>query len=798
MSYKGNIVCLGAATALLLGGTVAPMPTQVTPAYAAGAEFVADQSGDSGPGTLADAIEQANAAPGADTVLVRGALTLSQTIAVTESVTIQGEGAAASSLTFTHPTGGSMLVADAGSTTISLAGLAITGNGETGVAPLVDITETDPALSTALSELTITSAGMGFLRIGASASAIELRGVDASASRYRAAPEAPSVERSRSATVAVSALTASLTVADSTFHDDNLAAIFLTGVDLANDELVTISNSKFSKLSTPDQEAAALSLGGALGQTRDMSALGLSITGSSFDSVSGTYAMIEYSGFRGRAEVQRSTFENSGGEFAAHTVVSSVLQSSVSYGGTRITDSMFRNNEYAVYNAINGTAGGGPALVLENSIIENDSESVYGQVGGIRMTLTGREEISEPVLQIKNSSISGTRGSLQGGVYLDYRINPSLVSTEHLVLIDGSTFFNNVGSSFSNDVWLRLTAGYEAGTLVRNSTFVGGGDPAEGNDNIAIMPLTSSTPLTLDHVTMKNSAIQFASSSGSSALTTVRNSVIESPEGVPGVGSRSSSLPPVTVEHSALSDPGAIPDVEAVSAGDIALGELQDNGGPTKTVLPGHDSVLIDAGGDSDLTVDQRGSNRVVGLGSDIGAVEVDGGTLEMGADVEVSAGESLGFVVTRAGAAELPVSATVTLMPGTAKPGTDYTEPTEPITVSWAAGETGQKTVAVPTLESVAGERQLTATLEGPLRGADIGDRVTATGTIIQEEVTVPPETGVTPPGEDVPSSPNDTQGDRPLPETGATRGGWLALGALALVAAGAALTLRRIKRRS
>lgn len=70
MSYKGNIVCLGAATALLLGGTVAPMPTQVTPAYAAGAEFVADQSGDSGPGTLADAIEQANAAPGADTVLV--------------------------------------------------------------------------------------------------------------------------------------------------------------------------------------------------------------------------------------------------------------------------------------------------------------------------------------------------------------------------------------------------------------------------------------------------------------------------------------------------------------------------------------------------------------------------------------------------------------------------------------------------------------------------------------------------------------------------------------------------------
>jgi hypothetical protein len=61
-----------------------------------------------------------------------------------------------------------------------------------------------------------------------------------------------------------------------------------------------------------------------------------------------------------------------------------------------------------------------------------------------------------------------------------------------------------------------------------------------------------------------------------------------------------------------------------ISGSDPLLGSLIDNGGPTKTHLPGTGSPAIDAGNDSAApATDQRGTTRPQASQSDIGAVEV-------------------------------------------------------------------------------------------------------------------------------------------------------------------------------
>lgn len=62
-----------------------------------------------------------------------------------------------------------------------------------------------------------------------------------------------------------------------------------------------------------------------------------------------------------------------------------------------------------------------------------------------------------------------------------------------------------------------------------------------------------------------------------------------------------------------------------ISSPDVALGPLQDNGGPTPTMLPGPGSAAIDAIAPQDCTqaADQRGVARPFGAGCDVGAVEV-------------------------------------------------------------------------------------------------------------------------------------------------------------------------------
>lgn len=57
--------------------------------------------------------------------------------------------------------------------------------------------------------------------------------------------------------------------------------------------------------------------------------------------------------------------------------------------------------------------------------------------------------------------------------------------------------------------------------------------------------------------------------------------------------------------------------------GDPKLGNLADNGGFTRTMLPGAGSAAIDTGSPTIFVIDQRGISRPQGAGMDIGSVEV-------------------------------------------------------------------------------------------------------------------------------------------------------------------------------
>jgi hypothetical protein len=73
-------------------------------------------------------------------------------------------------------------------------------------------------------------------------------------------------------------------------------------------------------------------------------------------------------------------------------------------------------------------------------------------------------------------------------------------------------------------------------------------------------------------------------------------------------------------------------DLVNVTTEQLALGPLQDNGGPTETHALGAGSVAIDAIPEADcvdadgeaLTTDQRGVTRPQGDACDVGAVEME------------------------------------------------------------------------------------------------------------------------------------------------------------------------------
>ena len=182
---------------------------------------------------------------------------------------------------------------------------------------------------------------------------------------------------------------------------------------------------------------------------------------------------------------------------------------------------------------------------------------------------------------------------------------------------------------------------------------------------------------------------------------------------------------------------------------DPQLGALQNNGGPTLTMKPASASQAVNAGDPAFApppSTDQRGFTRVVGGRIDMGAVEVNPGTLQF-SSVAQNVAESAGTAtvnVTRTGGTDGAVSAQVTVN-GTSTAtggGADYTF--AGATVNFADNSSTPQSVNVAIVDDPTDEPDETVILNlgTPAGGATIGAPAAHTITIQDNDVALVPGT--------------------------------------------------------
>lgn len=254
-----------------------------------------------------------------------------------------------------------------------------------------------------------------------------------------------------------------------------------------------------------------------------------------------------------------------------------------------------------------GLHSGSGAVMLAASTISGNGEWGNSHGGGIR---------ADGTLAVIDSTISGNAGKRGAGIQTG-----GALSLTRSVVADNQSYYHGggihvlaggtatVSGSTINGNFARYVGGgvYSEGALTAtNSTIAGNG----GRDGGGIF-LASTATLHLDYATL---SLNNGNHAG----------------GIGGAGSG-------TIDHSIVSNntQAAGGDIDLgggwtgsgnlISSVNAALGPLQDNGGPTSTMLPGPGSAAIDAIPPQECTTphDQRGVVRPQGAACDIGAVEI-------------------------------------------------------------------------------------------------------------------------------------------------------------------------------
>jgi hypothetical protein len=303
--------------------------------------------------------------------------------------------------------------------------------------------------------------------------------------------------------------------------------------------------------------------------------------------------------------------------------------------GTTLTNVAFTRNEA---NDDGGAIANNKVLVLNNVLV---SDSKSGDDGGGIANLT-----ADSVLTVERSRILGNRGEGFGGGFYN-------TATAQMTVTDSTVAGNstaNDGGGFRNEtagstVTLRRSAVY--GNLATNE---GGGIDNDGASFVA----TNST-VAYNLAGGNDGGGGFRVDNGS--LTLVNSTVVgnaDTSNNADGAGGLSAAAgPTVNLVNSVVSlnfaGPGSVNDnvdlvdLDTNTANFIAnnplLGPLQDNGGPTFTMLPFAGSPVIDGGtngtatsdgtgGGTPLTTDQRGVTRILD-GDASSTATVDQGAVE-------------------------------------------------------------------------------------------------------------------------------------------------------------------------
>lgn len=492
-------------------------------------------------------------------------------------------------------------------------------------------------------------------------------------------------------------------------------------------------------------------------------------------------------------------------------------------GPITFRDSRFEDVERHLFSGTYAPAGENQ-LLLERTRFTGPSapaREAYAGALEVRIDATTPRETA-PVV-VRDSSFSGIGADRAGVIHVDGDVP---VAAPVSVLIEGSTFRSNpTGNNDETDI--KLAWDHDGDTvLIRNSTFVNSTVDQEDPEEHGFVHILGGAHLVLDHVTSVGTGITVADRGGDRAEVEILRSVIVSDDTLGAVFSHAEEedAPLVSALESLFTLPGdLLPGESVTSVEDLALGDLADNGGFGETMLPGAGSVVIDAALSSGFAADQRGVARPAGAAADIGAVEVNSGSVVVGPDQRVDEGDEAVFTVVREGGTEGVARVVASTVAGTALEGTDFHAVSQG--VEWAHGEGGAREVRVSTIsdEPVRADREFTLTVAEPSPGLAVGSRSSAVGTIVDVSVEPTPEPTDTPEPTQSPEptetpeptvTPEPTQSPEPsatvppvpgpgdpgaqgpsgpgLPGTGVNPGLAAVLGAL-MLAGGVLLTMRR-----
>jgi CSLREA domain-containing protein len=308
---------------------------------------------------------------------------------------------------------------------------------------------------------------------------------------------------------------------------------------------------------------------------------GFSTTNSRFDNNTGT-GVLSGGGSNGSG---LRALANTGASTVAAT--NCTFSNNVGTGGT--------SNQGSGLQLFTSTATTSTLTATLNKVTIAGNSGNSGGVG-INSTVVG----GALTLNIRNSTISGNTGGTSGGGLLVTNSGSTLVSPATVSVIN-STFSGNTASGNGGGVYIEQPTASAITATFNFSTIDGNAASGSGGGIFVLSPAT---------VNLKNSVV--ADNTGGSA-----------PDIAGAVNSQNynhfESIAGATITGTTTNN---------VTGTDPQLSPLGDNGGPTRTHLPGAASPLIDTipSGINDcgnlIGIDQRGYTRPFGTGCEKGAVE--------------------------------------------------------------------------------------------------------------------------------------------------------------------------------
>lgn len=452
----------------------------------------------------------------------------------------------------------------------------------------------------------------------------------------------------------------------------------------------------------------------------DVSISGLTITGGSANIGAGIVDFDENLTLDHVAITGNQASNNGGGLWAIGSDYSLTIRDSAVSGNTASTDGggvylydsggpiLIQRTTISNNQAVNGSGGGiylyGPDddVTIEDSTISGNTAAIAG--GGVYLYDTDGGAVT-----LRGTTISGNDAAYGGGLFSN--------STDDPIVIQSSTISGNQ-ATVGPGGGIFLYSFYDSFTIEHST--IAGNSSADAGGGL----FTYTGPVTVDHTILADNT----GSKGNEDVATA------------GDGSIDLSFSLVEAPGTAnITDNGG-----NVLNQDPQLGPLQDNGGPTQTQKPAGTSPAVNAG-DPAFTpppsTDQRGLPRVAGGRIDIGAVEINAGTIQLTVST-ANVGEAAGTVTitaTRTGGADGAVSVAYTTVNGTATAPADYA--TAAGTLNWADQDSAPKSFQVTIVNDTLDEPDETfnVVLSAPTGGATLGAITTETVTILDDDVPAP-----------------------------------------------------------